>query len=155
RGPKAAAIFWQGNRYILMMLFPITLFSIAASHLGLAFWLGNSFADSASWPLALMSLSVFLNGFVQLGVTTVQASDRPDITGLFQIVELPFYIVLMLLLARRFGVAGAAFAGTIRNAAEMCFFMFASHKLVKGTAPETRTVLTALVFSSMALCLAL
>jgi O-antigen/teichoic acid export membrane protein len=148
---QAAAIFWQGTRYILMVFFPVTLFSVAASHLGLSLWLGKDFADNAALVLAWMSISVFFSGFVQLAVTTLQACGRPEITGLYQAVELPIYVIGMIFFARRFGVTGAAFAGTIRYGIDFCFLMFSSNRLVRGKGKEVLAISGALAMGTIAL----
>jgi len=44
----------------------------------------------------------------------LQAVGRPDLTGRFHLLQLPFYVVICLLLIPRWGIAGAALASTCR-----------------------------------------
>jgi O-antigen/teichoic acid export membrane protein len=70
-----------------------------------------------------------MNALARIPYGYVQALGRTDITGRFHILELIFYIPLLFVLIKTWGIKGAALAWTIRVTADMILLIGASFKI--------------------------
>jgi O-antigen/teichoic acid export membrane protein len=77
-------------------------------------WLGQDFADQSTFTLQILALGMLVNSLALVPFSLLQGIGRPDLTGKFSLVELFFQVICCWLLVRRFGIAGAALAWTLR-----------------------------------------
>ncbi len=62
---------------------------------------------------------MFCNSLAQVAFALVQAAGRSDITAKLHLVELPIYVVLLLVLLRTANIEGAAIAWALRSILDM------------------------------------
>lgn len=81
----------------------------------LRLWLGADFATESTSTLQILALGMLLNSIALVPFSLLQGVGRPDLTGIFSLIEFAFQIVCCWLLIRRFGIAGAAIAWTLKS----------------------------------------
>jgi len=111
-------------------VFPIVLLATAFAPETLRLWLGQAFAQNGSSVLRWLAAGIFANCVGQLPFVLLQSAGRPDIPAKLQLVELPLYVVGLVLLMRAFGVRGAAIAWALRLIVEAFFLFLLAHKIL-------------------------
>jgi O-antigen/teichoic acid export membrane protein len=127
---RTKVLLGRGIKYIFLAVFPIVLLAAAFAPEGLRFWLGNAFAQNGSSVLRWLAAGIFANCLAQLPYVLLQSAGRPDIPAKLQLVELPVYVVGLVLLVRTFGVKGAAIAWASRLMVEALLLFLLAHRLL-------------------------
>ena len=107
-------LFNTAIKYLFIVFFPITIVIITFSYEALAFWIDNDFANNSSIVLQLLVLGVFINAHAQVPFAMIQGAGRPDITAKLHLIELPFYLLLLVWMLDSYGIVGAALTWVIR-----------------------------------------
>ena len=111
-------------------MFPIVLLIVVFAHEGLELWLGKEFAIESTRVLQLLAFGSILNCLTYVPSALVQAAGRPDLTGKLHIIELPFYLLVLFLLVKFFGIEGAAYAYVLRVLVDTIILIFMSIRLL-------------------------
>jgi O-antigen/teichoic acid export membrane protein len=111
---RVEQLFALGVKAILVVMFPISLILVGLAHEGLTLWLGEQFADKSTTALQILAFGLLINSLAIIPYVFIQASNRPDITARFHLVELPLYLAMLWGLLRTLGITGAAAAWTLR-----------------------------------------
>jgi O-antigen/teichoic acid export membrane protein len=82
----------------------------------LRWWLGADFAGQSAVVLQILALAMLINSAALIPFSLLQGVGRPDLTGIFSLIEVVFQAVLCWWLVRGFGIAGAALAALLRAA---------------------------------------
>lgn len=101
-------------KFVLMMALPVTLTAAALAGSLLRIWLGVEFSSAAEDVLALLALGVLFNSFAHVPYALVQAHGRADLTAKIHLIELPLFVLAVVLGVHAFGITGAALAWTVR-----------------------------------------
>jgi O-antigen/teichoic acid export membrane protein len=120
----------RGVKYIFLAVFPIILLTAAFAPEALRLWLGDAFAQNGSSVLRWLAAGIFANCLGQLPFILLQSAGRPDIPAKLQLVELPLYIISLVLLVRAFGVRGAAIGWALRLIVEAFLLFLLAHKIL-------------------------
>ncbi|MEX1183132.1 MAG: flippase [Gemmatimonadota bacterium] len=144
--------------YISAALAPIVVVVIGLGADGLALWLGAVFARETATALAILAMGALLNAAAYVPATLLQGAGRPDIPTKLYLVELPLYMMLMVVLITRWGVIGAAAAWSIRVAVDAMLLFSVTHitgllpmrELVDSRVPQTLLGLAALALAPAA-----
>jgi len=113
-------------KYLLLMVGPASLMLIFFARPLLNLWVGAKFAAAGAPVLRILAVGVLANSLTYILASLVQGIGRPDLSAKCQLVQLPLHMGLAWLLVRRFGLAGAASAWTIRTCIEFMIFVFAA-----------------------------
>lgn len=81
----------------------------------LRWWLGSDFAAQSSVALQFLALGMLLNSVALIPFSLLQGVGRPDLTGIFSLVEFLFQAGTCWLLVTDFGISGAALAWLLRS----------------------------------------
>lgn len=127
---RTRVLLGRGIKYIFLAVFPIVLLTAAFAPETLHVWLGNAFAQNGSAVLRWLAAGIFANCLAQLPYALLQSAGRPDIPAKLQLVELPVYVVGLVLLVRAFGVRGAAIAWALRLIIEAFLLFLLAHQLL-------------------------
>ncbi len=127
---RTKVLLGRGIKYIFLAVFPIVLLTAAFAPETLHLWLGNAFAQNGSAVLRWLAAGIFANCLAQLPYALLQSAGRPDIPAKLQLVELPVYVVGLVLLVRAFGVRGAAIAWALRLIVEAFLLFLLAHQLL-------------------------
>lgn len=129
---RAAMLFERGVKYLLIVLFPITMIIITFAQEGLRLWLGSEFATHSARVLQLLAVGVFFGGLDQLPFAFIQGAGRPDLTAKLHLSELPAYLLLLWWLGRFYGIEGVAFAWTVQSVFNTVLLFGISRKFMPG-----------------------
>jgi O-antigen/teichoic acid export membrane protein len=124
---KLEDVYNKSLKGIFLLLFPVTLFIACFSFEILGFWLGQEFASQSHLVLLLLSFGVLLNSISAIPYTALQAANRPDVPAKIHLMELPFYLAGLFILAKCFGISGVALAWAMRNFVDAIIFMSIYH----------------------------
>lgn len=117
RRPMRLLFLLQWPLLVMLWLFPGDI---------LAAWIGPDVADAGEVVLRLLAAAFFLNAFSQVALAGIQGLGRPDLKARLDLVEVPLFILLAVLMIPRFGIAGAAGAKLLVSFADTALlFLFA------------------------------
>jgi len=136
---RAGKLFDRAVKIVVLTLLPLTLIVIIFAQDGLNIWLGRAFAIHSSRVLQWLAIGVLANGLATLPFAFVQGAGRADITGKLHLIELPFYLVAVLLLTKYFGIEGTAIAWTLRVIVD-CALLFGAVERLLHRLPAVKAV---------------
>jgi O-antigen/teichoic acid export membrane protein len=125
---RLAFLYECGIKYTFIGLFPVMLVLIALAPEGLTLWLGKDFAQNSAPVARWLLAAVFINGVAQVPFSHLQSEGRPDLTAKLHLIELPFYAVLLFVMAKAFGIRGVAIAWFLRVALDTLLLFILSHR---------------------------
>jgi O-antigen/teichoic acid export membrane protein len=99
---------------LLLLSAPTLLLLALFARQILRWWLGAEFASQSTLTLQILALGMLINSVTLVPFSLLQGVGRPDLTGIFSVVELLFQIGACWFLVRHFGIAGAALAWTLK-----------------------------------------
>ena len=98
----------------------------------LSVWISPAFARQA-FPIALiLVVGSFFNGIAVLPYTFLHANGKTKTTALFHLFELFFYLAILYLLAKNYGLIGAAAAWVIRVTLDWALLMWAARRELRS-----------------------
>jgi O-antigen/teichoic acid export membrane protein len=135
---RASTLYARCVKYLLLILFPVTLVTVSLAYPGLALWLGADFALHSFRALQWLAVGVFFNGLANAPFTLLQGTGRPDLTAKLHLIELPIYLCALWLLTVRYGIVGAAMAWAARVALDAAALAVLSSRLLPECSRVTR-----------------
>jgi O-antigen/teichoic acid export membrane protein len=99
---------------LLLISAPVLLVLALFAKQVLGWWLGAEFANQSAEAMQILALGMLLNSVALIPFSLLQGVGRPDLTGIFSLIELLFQSVSCWFLIRRMGISGAALAWTLR-----------------------------------------
>ena len=127
---RAIDIFDKSVKYIFIILFPLILIIFTFANEGLNIWVGSNIANHSTLVLQILVVGVLINSLAHIPYNLVQASGRPDLTAKLHILELPFYIIILVWLLTDYGIVGAAIAWTVRVLVDAIFLFLFTKKIL-------------------------
>jgi O-antigen/teichoic acid export membrane protein len=106
--------FIRSNRYVLIALIPLLFILFVWASEILRLWISDEFAAQAMLPLRILIFGFGIGLLAPISGALLEGIGRPDLLVKLYLIELPFNAALVLILTRRFGIAGAAFSYTLR-----------------------------------------
>jgi O-antigen/teichoic acid export membrane protein len=150
----AGVLFRRAVKYVVIVLFPVTLLMVLFAQNGLSIWLGPAFANHSTRVLQWLAIGVFANGMASLPLALVQGAGRADITGKLHLLELPFYLAMVWVLTTHFGIEGTAVAWAVRVIVDAILLFGAAGWFVDRLV-RLRTVFMAMIGLAAAFALAM
>jgi O-antigen/teichoic acid export membrane protein len=80
----------------------------------LRWWLGLDFANQSTLTFQILAIGMLVSSLTLVPFSLLQGVGRPDLTGIFSLIELLFQIGSCWFLVRHVGIAGAALAWTLK-----------------------------------------
>jgi len=150
---RTAMLFGRSVKSLLLVLFPVMLFTVALAQDGLRLWLGAEFALHSFRVLQWLAVGVFINSLAYVPFALLQGVGRPDLTATLHLVELPLYLGLLWWLVSARGIEGAAIAWTARVAVDALFLFGLAKRFLpgKGAIRLQTALLTAVALLILAL----
>ncbi|MGJ7543070.1 flippase [Variovorax sp. LT1R16] len=129
----AARRLYKSSLFIVAgVMLPVCLILAVLSHWGLTLWLGKDFADQ-SWVIAVvLALGIALNSVAFVPFSVIQAAGNSFVTAKIHLIELIFYIPLIIFSLKKFGLVGAAAVWTLRVGVDLIALLYVARK--SGTA---------------------
>ncbi|MCY7308473.1 MAG: flippase [Rhodoferax sp.] len=127
-------------RMLFVCMFPIVFLTITLGGPFLQLWLGSNFAQQGTIVLQVLAVGVLANALAQAPANLIQGLGQPKWMAITHLIELPFFLLAIWYLTLRFGIAGTAFAWTLRTIID-CIVMFVlARRKVSASGLESRRV---------------
>jgi len=143
---RAGRLFDQGEKAIFILIFPLVLIFLTLAYDGLSLWIDESFAQESYRVAQWLCAGVLTSAAANIPIAVIQASGRPDLTAKLHLIELPFYVAMLFLLIKTFGLQGAAAAWTIRAAVGMAALLLIARRLIPALKDVTTRAFKHLAF---------
>ncbi|MBL7074159.1 flippase [candidate division KSB1 bacterium] len=111
---RVEMLFGRSVKYILLPTGTVALVLFFFAPEILQLWLGTQFAEKATTVFRILALGIVINSLAFIPFNLLQSVGKPDLPAKFHLFEFPFYIILLWLLTKNFGINGAATAWFIR-----------------------------------------
>ena len=123
-------VYRQSMKCVFLLLLPAVavLYLFAAE--GLAWWLGSDFAQQGTQAARILLIGVFVNALGQVCITVLHGAGRADWAAKLHLLELPLYLVALVLAAGRYGIEGVAFVWMLRVLFDMIVMAILSERLL-------------------------
>lgn len=111
---RLRTLFLRGSLLLWLVMLTGAIFVTLFAEKLLSLWLDDTFAVQSSEVLRWAAIGLVVNAmsFVPFGL--LQAIGRADLTAKLNLIELPFYLMLLYVGLMEWGIVGAAIASTIR-----------------------------------------
>jgi O-antigen/teichoic acid export membrane protein len=115
---RAGLFFSLGTKCVFWVMFTIILPTVTLAYEILYLWLGDEFARHSDRVLQWLGVGVLINALGQFPFTLLLGAGRPDLGAKLHLIELPFYLILVLVMIHLYGIEGAAVAWVARVAVD-------------------------------------
>ena len=129
RTERLGRIVGSAVRVVFLVVLPVVAIAFVFAPDILRVWLGPTYMASSATALRILSLGVLVNALAHPSYAFVQATNRPDLTAKFHLIELVIHVPLAWMLVHRFGIAGAAMAWTLRVSLDTTLLSIAAWRL--------------------------
>ncbi|QET02606.1 flippase [Cupriavidus pauculus] len=116
---------------LYITVLPITAVLVLFGNELLTLWINAEFASHSTLLLQIFAVSILINCMAQIPYTLIQSAGQPRTTALLHCGILPIYLLSLWLLARTFGVTGAAWAWLLRMVIDACTLFFLSAPILR------------------------
>lgn len=111
---KIEAYFVRAHRYLISALIPMLFVLYVWAPEILRLWINADFSARGTAPFRILAVGYGIALLAPLSGALIEAFGRPDLLTKLYLVELPLNAALVLLLTKKFGIAGAALSYTVR-----------------------------------------
>ena len=101
-------------RWLLALLFPITLVIALFARELLGLWVGNEFSKHSAVLLQVFAAGILINCLAHVPFTLIQGGGQARTGAIIHCIEFPFFVLALMILTWRFGALGAALAWLLR-----------------------------------------
>lgn len=115
---RAVAAYECAMKTLFLALLPVVTLLFLFAEEGLAWWLGADFATNGYFVARILVIGVFVNALGQVAITVLHGVGRADWAAKTHLLELPFYLLVLIYGAGRYGIAGVAVAWLLRVAVD-------------------------------------
>jgi len=122
-------IFFSGVKFVFLTMYPFILLIITFSYEGMELWLGKEFAINSSFILQLLAVGILMNSLSLIPNNFFQGIGKPKIPTLINLIEFPFYILIMWFSIKINGIKGAALAFMIMASIDATIMYIAAYKM--------------------------
>jgi O-antigen/teichoic acid export membrane protein len=146
---RLAILYTRTIKYLLLALGFIVILMILFADKILKIWLGRDFVVQSILVFQILAIGVLINSIARVPSSLLQGLGRPDITAKFHLLELPIHLLALWFFVRKFGIAGAAIAWTLRVTLDACLLFWGCSvlKIVPiSIVNRTRTLKNCLIF---------
>ena len=151
---RTAQILSRGIKYVFLLMFPLTLLTVAFARDGLGLWLGEEFAQNSTSVLQWLAVGVLINSLAQLPHSLVQGVGRPDLTAKLHFYELLFYLPCVWWSIKAGGIKGAATVWTGRMFVDMILLFVVAQRLLPRSTLNLHRIVIAMGAALISLALA-
>ena len=125
-------------RGVLALGLPAALLGAVVARPLLALWLGGDFALHATTVSRWIIVGLLFNALAHIPYALLQAHGRADLTAKLHLIELPFFVLVLVVAVRAFGATGAALAWASRVGLDAVLLYASAWKLLVPLRPFLR-----------------
>lgn len=112
--------FWL----IFAMMFTVIAIIFLFAKIALSLWISPEFAQHSYRITQILIVGVFLFSITLPSFNFMQAIGRSDISAIIHLIELPFYLIVLFVLIKYYGLIGAAMAWTLRGVLDYILYTY-------------------------------
>ena len=127
RGKAAALTLWS--------VLPLALLGAVFAPPLLALWMGPEFAQQGGMAARILLVGFVFNAIAHIPFAALHGYGLARQTALLHLLELPLYLVGLVLLVRQYGIEGAAAAWALRAALDGAALAWLLHRAEQRLAP--------------------
>jgi O-antigen/teichoic acid export membrane protein len=148
---RLRTLFLRGSLLLWAAMLTVAIFVTLFAEQLLTLWLDDSFALQSSEVLRWAAIGLVVNAmsFVPFGL--LQAIGRADLTAKVNLIELPFYLLLLYVALMEWGIVGAAIASTIRLALNSVVLFILAAKWVPSISSDVFKLVSLMIVSVIVL----
>lgn len=137
---RTQVLFTKSAWLLGVVMFLIALLTVLFGQQVLSLWLDEAFAQQSKWVLYWAAIGLFVNALSFVPFALLQAIGRADITAKINLIELPFYFVVLFFALAQWGIVGAAIASTLRLTINAFLLFFYSGHFYVQVRKQSRIV---------------
>ncbi|KXB30144.1 hypothetical protein AT959_12275 [Dechloromonas denitrificans] len=126
-------VYWQSMKCVFMLFLPVVAILYLFAGEVIDWWLGADFARNGQQTARLLLLGVFVNALGQVAITVVHGAGRADWAAKIHLLELPFYLAALVLMAECHGIEGVALVWLLRVAVDTVLMAILVERLLTVT----------------------
>ncbi len=126
---RAAETYHQTYRRVGVSMLAVCILAAALAFPVLSLWISTAFAHDALPVVLVLCVGVWVNSLASVSFILLQAKGNPRLTALFHLAELVLYLVVLWVLASRWGLIGAAAAWLARVVLDWVLLQLAVRRL--------------------------
>lgn len=111
---SVSEVYRQAMKCVFALLVPAVAVLYLFAEEGLSWWLGSDFAQQGAAAARILLIGVFINALGQVAITVLHGAGRADWAAKLHLLELPFYLMALVLAAGSYGIEGVALVWMLR-----------------------------------------
>jgi O-antigen/teichoic acid export membrane protein len=127
---SARDTYMKSLKVTVFTMLPICFCIVLGSYWGLCFWLGEEFALHSWKVTSILSVGLFFNGLAQIPFAAIHAAGKAKATAVLHLGEFLFYLPLLFISLRYFGLTGAAISWVIRCFVDFIMLLVITNKIM-------------------------
>ncbi|MDD2742216.1 MAG: flippase [Rhodocyclaceae bacterium] len=126
----ANGLYERAMKVLFLAMLPVVSIVFLFAEPGLAWWLNLDFAKNGYLVTQVLVVGVFINALGQIAITTLHGAGRADWAARLHLLELPFYLLVLVYAAQHHGIQGVAFAWLLRVVVDTVLMTFLVDRLM-------------------------
>lgn len=114
----AKALYLKSFKIVSQSMFVICLIIAVISDFGLSIWISKNFASQSAKIAMILSIGIFFNGIAQIPHSALQSIGKVKITAIIHVLELLFYVPVLYISLKHFGLIAAPIIWSTRAAVD-------------------------------------
>jgi O-antigen/teichoic acid export membrane protein len=127
---KIENYFVRAHRYLVTALIPMLFVLFVWAPEILRLWIDADFSQAATPAFRILIWGYGIGLLAPLSGALIEAIGRPDVLAKLYLIELPFNVIIVWTMTKKFGVIGAAMSYSIRNTIETIVVWWLVYRLV-------------------------
>lgn len=130
---EAGRLFSRSVRFMVIVIAPVVVVLVVTARPFLSVWAGEEFARRSAVPFYLLVGGFAFNAIAAVPGALLMARTRVRLLAVYHAVQLVPYLLLLVVLASRWGGEGAAAAWALRSAANALLYFRGAHRVLSTT----------------------
>jgi O-antigen/teichoic acid export membrane protein len=123
-------LYLRALKYLLVLVAPIVGVILALAYELLSLWVAPEFALDSAPVARWLAVGILIHILGHVSFTVLQGIGRAEVPAKLQLVQLPFYVLLVWALVSLLGITGVAIAWTLRATIDALMLFVAANKLL-------------------------
>lgn len=129
---ESSILFRHSVSMLFVVIFPICLFLALFSSEILSAWVGPVFSAQSSTVMQIFCFGIMVNCLAHIPFSMIQSAGQAKLTAMVHVYEFIPFAVVLYMLARQFGIVGAAVAWLARMLIDTAIMFWLSKKYVQS-----------------------
>jgi O-antigen/teichoic acid export membrane protein len=127
---RSRILFMRSIKYLMVILVPFICILIVFAEPILLKWLGANFAQNSTFAFQILAIGALVGILAPIPGTIIQGYGRPDIIAKLYLLYIPLNFVLVWILVRSMGLAGAALSCMLRTILDTVLLLIIALRII-------------------------